>query len=164
MEGAGIHKRIKAFTLLELLVAMAITGLVVSIAGLAYNMLGRQFHTYKKESNEIASVFSFDSRLRTDILDAMHITWEENKLLLHRSEKEKLEYRFSGGYILRNDGARTDTFHIIPADIKLLYIGEEQEYGTVDEVYFEAEVLGEHEIFHYIKSYSASDLLNMEEE
>lgn len=159
-----MHKRLKAFTLLELLVAMAITGLVISIAGLVYNMLDKQFHSYRGMNEEISSVLAFNNRLVSDFTDASAIEKNEEGILVKRNNKAQVQYTFKEKNVLRIEPDRTDTFHLMPENVEFYFQHEVKEEGLIDELRFEAVILEEREAFHFTKQYGISAELNMEDE
>lgn len=157
-------ERLKAFTLLELLVAMAVTGLVISIAGLAYNMLDKQFHAYRKTSEEVALVFQLNNRIITDFANASLIERTGEGLVMQRANKEPVQYLFTGKNVLRIEAGHRDTFHISIEEVTSLFKQEEQVLGTIDELYLDAIVLKDRERLHFTKLYSIDAELNREED
>ena len=154
--------KLKAFTLLELLVAMAITGIVVSIAGLVFNVMGKQFNSYKETSEDIASAYLLNNLLQSDFFNAATIYRSEDELIAANREYA-VKYKFMQSYILRTAGERSDTFFIEAGDIESRFMNDPAEEGLIDELYFESYVHREPEIFHFTKQYSPSELINREE-
>lgn len=157
-----MYRKLKAFTLLELLVAMAITGLVVSIAGISYNILGKQYYIFKENNTIIAAAFSLNNKLAGDFIEAVSITRQGNELVVKKDGRPEVKYLVNSDRIIRTE-AVSDTFFISARNIKSGFINEEKVNGLVDELYFEAKVLGENECFHFKKAYSADALLNIKE-
>jgi prepilin-type N-terminal cleavage/methylation domain-containing protein len=158
-----MHKRLKAFTLLELLVAMAITGIVISISGLVYNMTGRQFSSYRETSRHISSVFALNSRIAADFNDASSIERDEAGLRIERMKKSPVQYNFTTKAVLRTEVGRTDTLHIKTEHVQFKFRSEPQEKGLVDELSFKAVVMEEQESLHFIRQYGICTELNKEE-
>lgn len=156
-------KRLKAFTLLELLVAMAITGIVISISGIVYNMLGRQFHSFHEANERISSAFALHSRLSSDFINASLIELNEEGMLVRQANKEPVQYRFTDKAIMRIDQYRTDTFRVGAEEVKFYSREEVKEEGLVDELHFSATVLEQPETFRFIKQYGITEELNRED-
>lgn len=108
-----MHVRtLKAFTLLELLVGMILSGIVLTATFTAYRLVTHQYETYCDKSRSIAEISFFSSRLEADFANANELTFiAENKIQL-QAEKRLTQYRFSEKYILRDDPGRTDTFYV----------------------------------------------------
>jgi prepilin-type N-terminal cleavage/methylation domain-containing protein len=155
--------RLKAFTILELLVAMAITGLVVSISGLVYNMLDSQFFSYRKSNEAIVSVFLLDSSLRKDFFEGRSIIAADDRTLII-VKHDVVEYRFNDEAVLRIQAGRTDTFYLSAQNIKMLLDNIEESPGAINELSFETEVMGESEAFHYLKRCGTEMMINKEED
>jgi prepilin-type N-terminal cleavage/methylation domain-containing protein len=106
------NKKLKAFTLLELLVGMILSGIVLASTFTAYRIVTRQYETYRDKSISVTEVSFFVSQLEFDFMNASEIVLQsENKIQL-QSEKRLLQYLFSEKYVLRNDQERTDTFYV----------------------------------------------------
>lgn len=156
-------QQLKAFTLLELLVAMAITGIVVSIAGLAFSLLDKQVSGYRSESALVNSVFALHGRMQRDIMDAASVNKDEQDIIIERRNRTVIKYTFGDKYVLFAANERTDTFFVAAENIKAFFMQEEAE-GLIDELYFEAKVNDQKETFHYTKQYTAGELMNREEQ
>lgn len=143
---------------------MAITGLVVSIAGLSYNILSKQFYSYKEMNSSMASAYLLNNRLGEDFLGSVSLHKNDNELLILRTSGKEIRYIFNENSIIRDEASIRDTFFISAIDIRSSFLIEEREAGLVDELYFRAKVLDEEEIFHYSKQYGADVMLKEKEE
>jgi prepilin-type N-terminal cleavage/methylation domain-containing protein len=111
-----IHKKLKAFTLLELLVGMIISGIVIAAGFNAYRVISTQFKTYKETSAVYSSFSFFEAQFRQDFRNAKEISAENENSVQFISGEKKTGWRFNEKYALRNDRNETDTFFVSPAN------------------------------------------------
>lgn len=96
----------KAFTLLEILVALVLSFFIVGILYLTYNMMGRQFRSeYQKQ---LSSVVLLKSGLEMDFFKADSIIAGQDQVFVFRQGKE-LVYQFHEDAILRKTNSKNDT-------------------------------------------------------
>jgi prepilin-type N-terminal cleavage/methylation domain-containing protein len=118
MKSLQLHKQFRAFTLLELLVGMILSGIVLTATFSAYRIVTRQYEVYRDKSESVSELSFFVSQIQADFSGATTIIRvSENKISL-KSEKRTIEYDFSAKYVFRNDFSRTDTFSISVPEIE----------------------------------------------
>lgn len=130
------HKQFKAFTLLELLVGMILSGIVLTATFNAYRIITRQYESYNEQSSTITQVSFFVSQLQSDFENALTVIYDpENKIRL-QSEAKMLEYRFGEKYILKDDHLRIDTFFVAVYGIEAFIKSEKvkEENSEIDEL------------------------------
>jgi prepilin-type N-terminal cleavage/methylation domain-containing protein len=103
--------KLKAFTLLELLVGMIVSGIVVAACFNAYRVVTLQFKAYKTTSAAYENFSFFESQFRADFQQAKEISGNEHTVQFISREK-KTGWQFREKYALRNDGNVTDTFFV----------------------------------------------------
>lgn len=159
-------KRLKAFTLMELLVAMLISTIVVGISYQAYHIVYQQYMSYRKNNQLINNVFMLHTALQTDFMNAKFVNKKEDAVVMKDKDGNKIIYFFDQNYILRNVNEMQDTFFVSANDMHLKFISEDQKAteGIIDEFYFTSLVAGEEEHFHFSKTYAADVLMEAEKE
>ncbi len=115
------HKQLKAFTLLELLVGMILSGIVLTATFTAYRITTKQYETYSSKSKAITEISFFASQLQADFSNATIIIHNSENTIQLQSDKRILEYRFSTKYVLRNDFKQIDTFKVAVTGIEAFY-------------------------------------------
>lgn len=101
--------KIKAFTLLEILVALVLSFFIIGILYLTYNMMGRQFRSeYQKQ---LSSVVLLRSGLEMDFFKADSIIAEQKQIFVFRQGKESI-YQFHEDAILRTKNSKSDTLFV----------------------------------------------------
>lgn len=98
--------KIKAFTLLEIMIALILSFFVVGILYLSYHMMGRQFRNeYQKQ---LSSLVLLKSGLEMDFFYADTIIAEQKQILVFRQGKES-SYQFQEDAILKEINLISDT-------------------------------------------------------
>jgi hypothetical protein len=98
--------KIKAFTLLEIIVALILSFFIVGILYLSYNMMGRQFRSeYQKQ---LSSLVLLKSGLEMDFFYADTIVVEQQQILVYINEK-KSSYQFYDDAVLKEVNLISDT-------------------------------------------------------
>lgn len=101
--------KIRAFTLLEILVALVLSFFIVGILYLTYNIMGRQFRNeYQKQ---LSSVVLLKSSLEMDFFNADSIIAEQKQIFVFRHSK-KLTYQFHADAILKTTNLKSDTLFV----------------------------------------------------
>lgn len=101
--------KIKAFTLLEILVALVLSFFIIGILYLTYNMMGRQFRSeYQKQ---LSNVVLLKSGLEMDFFKSDSIIAEQNQIFVFRQGEESV-YQFHEDAILRTKNLKSDTLFV----------------------------------------------------
>lgn len=154
-------QKLKAFTLMELLIGMIISSIVISFCYMSYTLIYKQYQNYKIIKKELVEALQFNSVLGHDIVNADRVLFSENKLTLINNHEKGLEYNFSEAFILRKAGEVTDTFKLAPMNIVSDYIKHESMPGTLLVSFsFDAVVAGDSEHFQFSKRYDAQMIVN----
>jgi prepilin-type N-terminal cleavage/methylation domain-containing protein len=152
-------QKLRAFTLMELLIGMIISSIVISFCYATYSIIYKQYLTYKAVKQEVVQTAQLNAILTTDFLNAETVTYDDTKLTLNNTDASVLEYNFNDEFILRRQAEIVDTFKLVATDIIPQYITEQQP-TMITGISFNALVLGENESFHFIKTYSAETIVN----
>ena len=127
----GVNRKIPAFTLVEMLVVLAITAIV---AGLAFTIIA----LFSRNMQHIESNFSkgternlFQDRLMVDFNRYPTIHYDPmERTLTFKNPLDSIQYLWEQNETLRG----TDTLLREPVDLELFYAGERMERGTVDAI------------------------------
>ncbi len=154
-------KRIKAYTILEVLVAMVISTLVISGSFLAYDMTYKQFKHYQEVSYSTNEAVTFHSVLGKDMAGST-VVRVTDKGLECIPKGEKVSYEFKSDYVLRKVALVTDTFHVNQEDLLLTFRNVEQKVtgALVDKVTFRINLRGEKQDAVLCKHYGADGQMN----
>jgi Tfp pilus assembly protein PilE len=163
-----MSKKLKSFTLVEVLVGMIITGIVISLATAVYQIIWKQTDSYKKENGLISEQILLQTLLKKDFLNAAEIKNDGDKKINFLNEKnEKIKYEFNEKNIVRVQNFNSDTFSVAAQNLKCYFREKEtkQNAEIIDELSFEV-VLSSDELitFHFVKEYDAAMLMQTEKE
>lgn len=154
-------KKVRAFTLMELLVGMIVSTIVIGFGYGVYSLIYKQYSSYRTIKKEVVDAMQLNSTLNTDFAGAELISFTDNKLTIDRKNNLSLYYNFTDSYILRKENEITDTFKIIPASVTAGFIFADAK-AVVSDLSFDSKVLGEPAHFVFTKQYSAEILMNYE--
>lgn len=154
--------RIKAFTLLEVTIAMLITALAVGIMYSSYSLTTKLYAKYADRQRRQSSIAGFSSILNRDLLRC------ESARIINNSEVELREpsgkliaYRFLQDCILRSlHDSRSDTFKL--AENKVQYFFAERplhDNDFFDQMLLSARVDSIWVDFSFSKMYSSEQIL-----
>lgn len=154
-----LRKKIPAFTLMEVTIAMLIAAIAIAITFTAYRIVSGSYIGFSKKQVELADVVRLDKLLKQDFMAAKNILKSPTGIVM-KMEEGRIRYEIDKGYVLRDQfSLRIDTFKLLVDNIEFLFEKNIVVDGyTVDQFGFEAVVLGQLMPFHYKKLYSAQDL------
>ena len=156
-------RKIKAFTIIELVVVMILSGIIIGIVYSAYQIVNSQYGNYIKANKRITSEAVLTMLLNKDFASAHFIKKEGERIFFFDAENKVNTYRFEDDFIIRNSNAVVDTFFIPTLNIEMLFLSQAQgSYnGMIDELYFESAAV-EGQIFRFKKLYAADVLMENE--
>lgn len=154
-------KKLRAFTLIELLIGMIISSIVIGFGYAAYSLIYKQYLGYKNVKERLVETAQLNQILSNDLLNAENISFDENTLSLLKKNPNILQYQFLDTLILRKENEVTDTFRISPVNIQTTFLLRDNK-TFLKQFSFDADALGEKEHFTFTKNYSAETLMNYE--
>jgi len=108
-------KKIKAFTMLEALISLILTGIIIALSYSLFTLVNKQMALFETENTAIIDYNLFNSTLTNDINNANDFDYDNNELLLKNYFKPQIRYRFDEGIIIRtNENNKTDSFKLRP--------------------------------------------------
>jgi prepilin-type N-terminal cleavage/methylation domain-containing protein len=100
--------KIKAFTIIELSVVMAVSAILIAAVFYSFHYFNRHYQVLLRELEERQLQYAFEERLRRDFRDADYII-DGGQALKIWTGKGELEYFFYRDYLIRWQAARKDT-------------------------------------------------------
>src|ERR1700744_642386 len=115
MNRTSIHRKWRGFTLMEVVVTLAVTSVLFVLGSYVYLVVSARFRKIREDQRFYASFYLFRSALRRDYREAGY-AWRgpedaDNVLLLQRGDTV-IRYGVTSAYITRALPGRTDTFHL----------------------------------------------------
>lgn len=151
---------IKALTMLELLIVLAVSSIVFAAAGKCYEIIFKQSTTIRRVANSVEEVHRLYYILERDVFKATQIIREEENGLLMPNDSLPVSYRFNEAVVTRRMAGRTDTFHVSVSELELNVMPEFRDVRLVDKIRFNGALFEKKENFVFKKVYSAQTLLN----
>lgn len=163
-----MKQRVKAFTLMELTVAMLISAIVIAITYTAYQLISNYYSDYHKKHEEMAVLIRLDELLRRDFEKAQSIQLMPDGYQF-ALQPLAVTYRFTSEGALRISTV-TDTFKVTLSQVQASFegqpiskdnlTGDEPEAGRIDALAFRVLYRKENFPYHYHKTYSSENLIN----
>lgn len=154
--------KLKAFTLMEVMVAMAISGIVLATAMSAFGIMERQFDNFRERGGDIFQVQRTRSLLAKDISDAVLVQNAGSSIVLRMPDDNVLQYHFRAGALTREREGREDTIALgvsLPDMAAVPGMGASAPVGHIS---FTMEVKGKIYPLVFYKIYSPAALINLE--
>lgn len=140
-----VTRKIKSFTLAELIVVMIITAIVVGMAFSVLRIVQKQIHTIQTNFEKTSTLALFEQKLWQDFNEPHTISYNNaSKVLVMISEIDTITYSFREKYSLRN----LDTIQLKITPNKAFLKGKEINDGPIDAIsLFAATELPDYTIF-----------------
>ncbi len=144
--------------MLELIVVLAISGIVIlNVVGL-YLFIQKQYLNYKKQVDSEIEQVQLISILNNDIHLAEIIKSKENQLLIEKKNGTKATYNIVNEKLIR-EADRIDTFEVA---IKNMKVKSDKEYELVYMISFDIKKGENFMPFEFFKTYDNATLVNQE--
>ena len=151
------HTRLKAFTITELVIGMAISSLIITITYLIYTNISKQLVEYQLHQNELMEYNQFQSVLAKDVMLCTRLQIVNAQHIELVIAGDQIEYFFEEDQIIRKTNT-TQTFDIKIQEV-LLNNSEriDEEYKTIQ---LKLNLLGQQIIVFEEKKISNADHIN----
>lgn len=132
-------KKIEAYTLLEVTVAMLLSAICITICYSAYGIIGKYYASFQQKNQTADVVLSLRHVLERDFLKSKLVLKNDNGIELQQ-DSSKIYYIFNPDAVLRKlDEIHTDTFKLKSSELNFFFEGQEIiEPDTIDELRFKA--------------------------
>jgi prepilin-type N-terminal cleavage/methylation domain-containing protein len=162
-----INKKIPAFTLIELVVVMVLSGIIMSLSFLAVEQVKQMYSSYEKNTNNALEIGDFDAIFRTDFERYDWINQENESLIFNKKNdaQKTLYYTFNTNNIIRATSLFADTFDVNLININTFFEGEFANNGWIDSCSFllgQEDDINQQLHFNFKKTYSSEDLWQLD--
>ena len=154
-------KKLKAFTLLELLIGMIISSIVIAIGYASYNMIYKQYLLYKSYRTELVEFAGLNSELHNNFYNSERVKAKETSLFFEFKNEKEIVFEFNDEFILRKEKESIDTFKVNVLNYKFFLQNESN--IIVNAISFDSELLKEMVQLRFEKMYSAEKLIEAEQ-
>jgi len=147
--------RLKAFSFLEVLFSIVISGIIISTAYSIYVYTYQRFYRFTEIKTEIRDYFEFNATLNRELETSKKIIQLNQDELEVQLVDKTIIYAFQADYVLRTLESSTDTFFFPVSTIDISVINELSEELLVDYIELEAVDDGGTKSFSFYKDYGA---------
>lgn len=158
------RRRLQAFTIMEVTVAMLIAAIAIGITYTVYSIVVKSYSNYIRKNKDMAVVLRLDELMKKDFERADNIFSTGNHLSFI-SPEQTISYDLEPNFVLRT-GITQDTFKVnVPEyaasfeNVPLPGSDVSQEQRRLDElemtILFETKTIS----YHYKKQYSSASLI-----
>jgi prepilin-type N-terminal cleavage/methylation domain-containing protein len=158
-------QKIKAFTIMEVVVTMTIAAILMGITYTSYQIVNKSYRSFNVKNNEIAALERLDELLKKDFNRAEFIEKVEKGIII-KSRRDTVQYEFTPDFILRIS-AITDTFKIKNEGLSTSFEdrlvdgqGLSEEENRLDGLNISLLLQNEKIRYQYHKIYSSLNLIN----
>ncbi|MES2275324.1 MAG: hypothetical protein V4592_04830 [Bacteroidota bacterium] len=158
-------KRVKAFTIMEITVAMLIAAIVIAITYTCYTIVYKSYLAFKTRQHDLVEVSQLTQLIERDMEKGDLIVQREDGITIKGSNNE-ISYAIQPDYILRI-AAVTDTFKVKTEGLIRYFEGQalatkndSDEQNRIDELSFTILLGNDKFPYDYLKPYSSQNLIN----
>ncbi|WP_285060247.1 PulJ/GspJ family protein [Pedobacter ginsengisoli] len=156
--------RIKAFTLIELVLAMMLAAIVMGMAYSAFTVFTRVYGRFHSKNLAHADVQLFRQVLQSDMEKAALIELREGQLNFKDPlSSEALSYSFGTDYLVRTHHSVADTFKMKRLILLSSFENSSVSEGIADRLVFRFEHEGAPVTMTAAKVYTSADLFNYQD-
>ncbi len=160
------QKKIKAFTLLEFLVVISLSGIVVTLSYLVWNRAMEGFSLYETNTRESGELMRMKGAIQDDFFESKFVLLSTNGVICTMNDGKEIEYDFSGDEIMRKVDGEEWTIAMENVDVEVFRKHEKQKEtkGLIDEIKIEFKKEDEESpyVWRAYKKYGFSDFMNKE--
>ena len=155
-----VNHRAKAFTILELMVALVISSIVIGFTYYALEFINLQSQRKQKKVAALNDWFLFKKAFDNDLLKADKVSDSAGLLLLAGNQwNGRILYETGQGPIKRITPLSVDSFAIVIKDRQFVY--EPGATGIITNIFIDADIAGESLRAVFTKEYSSRQLMNV---
>ena len=121
--------KIRAFTMLEALISLILTGIIIALSYSLFTIVNKQMALFEKENTEIINYNLFNTTLTLDMNQCNGFSFKNHQLTLKNYAKPNITYTFGDTVVTRTvDGLNSDTFQLHVISTTLLEAKTSQQH------------------------------------
>ena len=136
-----MRTKLPAFTMIELIVVMVLSGVIFSMALLVIEIVGQQARHQEEQHQEVLELEQLELLLQKDAYQSKAMWVEQGQVLLEY-EQYTINYQFGTEEISRTilqQSLHTDTFHLPSRSLRTTWQGQVIGLGKIDQVELETQ-------------------------
>ena len=153
-------QKIKAFTLLEVTVAMLLSAICIGICYTAFTLMNQYYGELKNRKDSIGNQLLINQLVSSDFDRAFKIEKLDSNINCS-CDSGTISYKFSNSYVTRNQyGLKTDTLRIGVRDLTISYQDSLLADSLIKEIILTCQQKNKFVTMHFFKEYSSVNLFN----
>lgn len=153
--------KIRAFTLIEALITLVLSGVIISVCGAILMQYTGLFEMYKNKQDDSANRMECYWIICLDFERSVLVSGDESELKFEQKDGKTVVYAFYEDKILRNTEVQSDTF-LLKSEIKELgFIDEYKKYLNKCVLILKEE---NQQVWSFYKPYSNAVLFNNDQQ
>ena len=153
--------KLRAFSFLEVMVSIVISGIVISIAYSVFIFTHKQFFRFTSIKTEIRNYFELTEVLNNDFETANKVVKKSDQEIEMQLLEKNINYFFDTDYILRTVDSKTDTFFFTVSNLNFTVINELKEEPLIESLKLNMEDKSGDKMMSFYKNYGV--ILEVEE-
>lgn len=150
-------RHLRAFTLMELAVGMAISSMVMLAGGFGYHLLTKQVSSFHNKKSMLLQAMMLQTLLYAEFDSAISVSYTDNELSIKTPDGEAIKYQFRHMNIVRKFHSRADTFHLEPKHVLPSYLNiNANNRGFIDALEFHLKIGADWSKYSIQKKYDAA--------
>lgn len=143
-------KKLKGFTVLEIILSLTIASLVMAIAISAYLFTNKQFLIYQEKQQALITCKLLNYSMAKDISSCSKLLGTSKSLTCYFLHKDNIMYSFYPDYIVRETKINRDTFNLSVTNI---HFDKSAQNDWIQSVSFDPLINGNSFNVYHIKNY-----------
>lgn len=151
-------KKINAFTLLEMVLAMMLASVVIGMAYTGFTLFSRIYDGYRSKNLKHAGIRMFKAVLDRDMERGGAVVIKDRQVSFGL-----LSYELMEDELVRSAGLERDTFRMEHLQMQAFFEGDPVQTGRIDHLVFRFEQEGRQLVISGIRLYSSAELFDLAE-
>ncbi|HJP63617.1 MAG TPA: prepilin-type N-terminal cleavage/methylation domain-containing protein [Mucilaginibacter sp.] len=158
-----IEKRAKAFTIMEVTIAMFISAIVIGITYTIYSIISHSYNSFNGKNETMAIIVRLDELLQKDF-DKADLILKDTAGIAFQKANNIIKYKFDADHVIRI-GLIADTFEVKVDSANTFFetksidaISPSNELNCLDGLDLLISTQNEKIMYHYHKQYSSENL------
>lgn len=115
-------KKIRSFTLVELLIAMVLSTIVITLSYRVLDNLQWLYHHSSAQNEILNEIMLVQNLINKDCAQAPVAVFSPGQFAIKRLDQSEVTYSFSEHEIIRNEQGKVDTFRVGPMEFDVQYL------------------------------------------
>ena len=144
--------KLKAFTVLEIIIVLLISGIVIALSLNIYLNMEKLFYRILSDGNKYNEIMFFHNRLKNDFDKAKYVKIEIDELIIYKEDWDIIKYNLGSDYLTVSANNITDTLKLKIKNYNFEYLNEESR--LISDFSLELKYNNNNFPFYFTKKYS----------